>query len=60
MQGVVAETAHYGDMTYYSVRLGGKEEPVTISTRDTAGRSILKQGEPATVGFAADSIVVFR
>jgi spermidine/putrescine transport system ATP-binding protein len=57
---IVADTSYYGDMTYYSVLLPGKDEPVTISMRNTAGRSVLKPGSEARVGYSPDSIVVFR
>jgi spermidine/putrescine transport system ATP-binding protein len=60
IDATVADTAYYGDMTYYSVLLPGKDEPVTISMRNTAGRAVLKPGSPARVGFSPDSIVVFR
>ncbi|MCB0079718.1 MAG: ABC transporter ATP-binding protein [Caldilineaceae bacterium] len=60
IDATVADTAYYGDMTYYSVALPGKDEPVTISMRNTAGRAVLKPGSPARVGFSPDSIVVFR
>jgi spermidine/putrescine transport system ATP-binding protein len=56
----VTETEYYGDMTYYSVALPGKSEPVTISMRNTAGREVLKRGSKARVAFAPESIVVFR
>ncbi|SDE42901.1 ABC transporter ATP-binding protein [Ruegeria marina] len=60
IEGEVVETSYYGDMTYYAVRLIGLEEPVTISMRNTAGRAVLRPGEIARVGFATDSIILFR
>ncbi len=56
----VVSSDYYGDMTYYSVILPGQEAPVTISMRNTAGRSIAKPGSPVRVGWGADSIVLFR
>jgi spermidine/putrescine transport system ATP-binding protein len=60
VQGEVVQAEYYGDMTYYTVTLPGHDAPVTISMRNTAGRSVLKPGEPATVGWGAESIVLFR
>ena len=58
--GTVTSTAYYGDMTYYSVRLPGHGEDVTISMRNTAGRSIAPAGSKVPVGWGADSIVLFQ
>jgi spermidine/putrescine transport system ATP-binding protein len=60
VQGTVSGTSYYGDMTYYTVMLPNQTEPVTISMRNTAGRSIAKQGSTVTVGWGADSIVLFK
>ncbi|MFY0311558.1 ABC transporter ATP-binding protein [Leisingera sp. D0M16] len=59
-RGEVTGTAYYGDMTYYSVRLPGHAEDVTISMRNTAGRSIVPPGSEVPVGWGADSIVLFQ
>ncbi|OBY28364.1 ABC transporter ATP-binding protein [Leisingera sp. JC1] len=59
-RGEVTGTAYYGDMTYYSVRLPGHAEDVTISMRNTAGRSIVPAGSTVPVGWGADSIVLFQ
>ncbi len=55
----VVSSDYYGDMTYYSVLLPGQEAPVTISMRNTAGRSIAKPGSPVRVGWGVDSVVLF-
>ena len=47
-------------MTYYSVRLPGLRDDVTISMRNTAGRSIASPGSTVPVGWGADSIVLFQ
>ncbi|MCR8827495.1 ABC transporter ATP-binding protein [Pseudosulfitobacter koreensis] len=60
VQGEVVDSEYYGDMTYYSVRLAGHDTPVTISMRNTAGRSVVPPGSQVTVGWGADSIVVFK
>jgi spermidine/putrescine transport system ATP-binding protein len=57
--GRVIGTAYYGDMTYYTVALEGPDEPVTISMRNTAGRSVLKAGDAVRVGWGKESIVLF-
>ena len=56
----IAESEYYGDMTYYLVSLPGKDEPVTISMRNTAGRAVLEPGSKTRVSFSPESIVVFR
>lgn len=58
--GEVKGTAYYGDMTYYSVALPGAAKPVTISMRNTAGRSVLPPGSKVKVGWGADSVVLFE
>jgi spermidine/putrescine transport system ATP-binding protein len=60
VEAKVTGTQYYGDMTYYSVALPGQPEPVTISMRNTAGRSVAPVGSTVTVGWGADSIVVFE
>lgn len=58
--GTVTGTAYYGDMTYYTVQLAGGGDPVTISMRNTAGRSVLPAGSAVTVGWGAESVVLFE
>lgn len=60
VEAVVVDAQYYGDMTYYEVRLPGQDAPVTISMRNTAGRSIAQAGSSVMVGWGADSIVVFQ
>ena len=59
-RGSVTGTSYYGDMTYYTVQLAGGGDPVTISMRNTAGRSVLPSGSPVTVGWGAESVVLFE
>ena len=59
-KGVVTSTSYYGDMTYYSVALNGAKAPVTLSMRNTAGRSVLPAGSEVRVGWGAESIVLFE
>ncbi|WP_420555677.1 ABC transporter ATP-binding protein [Roseovarius sp.] len=59
VEGEVVDTEYYGDMTYYKVRLPGRDAPLSISMRNTAGRSVVPPGSPVTVGWGAESIVVF-
>jgi len=56
----VIDTQYYGDMTYYGVRLPHHDGSVTISMRNTAGRSVLQPGSKVVVGWGPDSIVVFK
>jgi spermidine/putrescine transport system ATP-binding protein len=60
IEGMVVDSEYYGDMTYYAVRLAGHDAPVTISMRNTAGRSVVPPGSTVTVGWGAESIVVFE
>ena len=60
VEGTIKDATYYGDMTYYAVALDGLDRPVTISMRNTAGRPILRAGARARVGFAPDSIILFR
>ncbi|ESR24545.1 Putrescine transport ATP-binding protein PotA [Lutibaculum baratangense AMV1] len=54
------EAVYYGDMTYYNVMLPGAGAPVMISMRNTAGRPILTAGDPARVGWGAESVLVLN
>ena len=56
--GTVKEVIYYGDMTYYSVSLPGADRPLTVTMRNTAGRTILREGSTARVGWGAESMVV--
>jgi spermidine/putrescine transport system ATP-binding protein len=60
VQAEVVSSDYYGDMTYYSVLLPKQEDPVTISMRNTAGRSIAAPGIPVRVGWGIESIVLFE
>ena len=60
IEAVVSEVFYYGDMTYYDVRLPFKEEPITITMRNTAGRAVLAVGENARVGWSASSLLLLR
>ena len=57
--GEVTATSYCGDMTYYSVRLPKADDSVTISMRNTAGRSIVPVGTPVRVGWGSESVVLF-
>ncbi|MFT6676684.1 MAG: spermidine/putrescine transport system ATP-binding protein [Sulfitobacter sp.] len=58
--GEVVSSDYYGDMTYYSVLLPEQQDLVTISMRNTAGRSIATPGSPVRIGWGAESVVVFE
>lgn len=60
VQAEIVSSDYYGDMTYYSVRLPRQKVPVTISMRNTAGRSIAKPGSQVRVGWGAESVVLFE
>ena len=60
IQAEVVSSDYYGDMTYYSVLLSNQKDPVTISMRNTAGRSIAAPGSPVRVGWGVESVVLFE
>ena len=60
VQAEVVSSDYYGDMTYYSVSLPNQKDPVTISMRNTAGRSIAAPGSPVRVGWGVESVVLFE
>ena len=60
ISGVILESQYYGDMTYYTVQVTGLKSPLTISTRNTAGRRVLDDGESARVGWGAESLVILK
>jgi spermidine/putrescine transport system ATP-binding protein len=60
IEAVISEVFYYGDMTYYDVKLPFKEDTVTITMRNTAGRSILAVGEKARVGWSASSLLLLK
>ena len=49
--------SYYGDMTYYSVAVPGRDEPITVSMRNTVGRRILAENEAVRIGRGPDSLV---
>jgi spermidine/putrescine transport system ATP-binding protein len=57
-EGEVVDAAYYGDMTYYSIRLPGAEQPASVSMRNTAGRRVLQAGDRARVGWGRESVVL--
>ena len=56
--GTVSDVVYYGDMTYYDVQLPDVAKPVTVSMRNTAGRSVLDIGATTRIGWGAESVVV--
>jgi spermidine/putrescine transport system ATP-binding protein len=60
IEAVISEVFYYGDMTYYDVKLPFKEDTVTITMRNTAGRSILAVGEKTRVGWSASSLLLLK
>ena len=60
VQAEVVSSDYYGDMTYYSVSLPNQKDPVIISMRNTAGRSIAAPGSPVRVGWGVESVVLFE
>ncbi|MEZ7813404.1 MAG: hypothetical protein QMC17_01845 [Paracoccaceae bacterium] len=47
-------------MTYYNVKLNDHDDDMTISMRNTAGRSIVPAGSKVQVGWGVESIVLFK
>jgi len=55
--GKVVDASYFGDMTYYAVQVPGREEPISVSMRNTVGRRILNPDDQVRIGWAADSLV---
>ena len=56
----VQGTSCYGDMTHSGALLPGNGENLTISMRNTAGRSPIPAGSAMFVGRGVESIVLFK
>ena len=56
----VTEVSYYGDMTYYDVKLPAKEDPITVTMRNTAGRKVLEIGAKARVGWSTSSLLLLK
>lgn len=57
-KGKITGRVYYGDMTYYEVLLDGATKPVTISMRNTAGRTILPEDSEVRVGWDESSVIL--
>ena len=60
IEAEVTEVSYYGDMTYYDVKLPAKEDPITVSMRNTAGRKVLEIGAKARVGWSTSSLLLLK
>jgi spermidine/putrescine transport system ATP-binding protein len=60
IEAEVTEVYYYGDMTYYDVKLPAKEDPITVTMRNTAGREVLKVGAKARVGWSTSSLLLLK
>ena len=58
VEGIVKDSAYYGDMTYYSISVKGIDENIMVSMRNTAGRKVLAPGEKAHLGWSAESLLI--
>ncbi len=56
--GTITGRVYYGDMTYYEVRLNNSSQVVTVSMRNTAGRSILSEDSAVRIGWDSSSITL--
>ncbi|MDB2324328.1 ABC transporter ATP-binding protein [Alphaproteobacteria bacterium] len=57
-KATIEDTAYYGDMTYYEVRLENTDIIATVSMRNTAGRPVLDIGAKTRVSWGAESITI--
>lgn len=57
MSGQIVDASYYGDMTYYSISVDGRDEPITVSMRNTVGRRILASQESVRIGWGPESLV---
>jgi len=60
IEAEVTEVYYYGDMTYYDVKLPAKEDPITVTMRNTAGREVLAIGAKARVGWSISSLLLLK
>jgi|TARA_B110000114_G_scaffold61566_1_gene65472 spermidine/putrescine transport system ATP-binding protein len=60
IEAEVTEVYYYGDMTYYDVKLPAKEDPITVTMRNTAGREVLEVGAKARVGWSTSSLLLLK
>ena len=60
IEGIINDSAYYGDMTYYTIEVSGLESHLTISMRNTAGRRVLENGESARIGWGSESLVILE
>ena len=58
LQGEIHESAYFGEMTYYTVKVIGLDAPLTISIRNSAGRPVLQDGDSARIGLGTESLVI--
>ncbi len=58
LEGVVTNSAYYGDMTYYDIKVDALDQNLMVSMRNTAGRKILAAGDKARLGWGAESLLV--
>ncbi|WP_282601774.1 ABC transporter ATP-binding protein [Paracoccus sp. PARArs4] len=59
-EAVIDEVVYYGDMTYYDLRLDGRQRPVRISMRNVFGREVPEVGTRVRVAWSPGSLVLFR
>lgn len=59
LEGVIAERAYYGDMTYYEVLLDGATMPVTCSMKNLISRPVLDRGVRTWVVWDPGALIVF-
>jgi len=58
LNAVIMESDYYGDMTYYTVKVEQSELVLIVSMRNTAGRTVLKEGDKARIGWGSESLVI--
>ena len=58
VNGIVKDSAYYGDMTYYTIAVKGIDEDIMVSMRNTAGRKVLTQGDKARIGWGTESLLI--
>ena len=60
VEAEVTEVSYYGDMTYYDVKLPSKQDPITVTMRNTAGREVLEVGAKARIGWSTSSLLLLK
>ena len=57
VEGTVADTSYFGEMTYYYLSVPGREEPIIVSASNSVDRPALARGQRAWLTWDTGSMV---